>query len=125
MRLSLLLIVAIALVLPLVLPACAGLSEANKHYNAGLEFQEQGRLQEAIAEYDEAIRLNPEYTLAYANRARVYTMLYMDTEAEQDVNRALELGFDRELLDKEIELLKKSRPTPSLTPPMSTTEPGE
>jgi len=39
----------ISLTLPLVLSACVSLSEADKHFNAGVEHQEQGRLQAAIA----------------------------------------------------------------------------
>ena len=47
--------------LSLLLASCApavtegGLSEAAKHYNAGVEHQQQRRFGEAIAEYGEAI----------------------------------------------------------------------
>ena len=37
---------------------------ADGRYNAGLDYQEQGSLEEAIAEYDEAIKLNPEFAAA-------------------------------------------------------------
>ena len=56
----------------LALAACVGLSEAEERYNAGVDLQEEGRLLEAIAEYDEAIRLDPELAGAYVNRGAAY-----------------------------------------------------
>ena len=41
------------------LAACGGRGEAGKHIEASLELQGQGRWRGAIAEYDEAIRLDP------------------------------------------------------------------
>src|SRR5262245_36874673 len=37
------------------------------YYNRGLEWRAKGDLDRAIAEYDEAIRLDPKYVLAYNN----------------------------------------------------------
>ncbi len=58
------------------------------------------RIEEAIAEYDEAIRLNHRFLEAYVIRAMDYTLMGKDTEAQQDVARAVELGFDRTLLKR-------------------------
>ena len=80
-RLAIVLVITVGLAL--MLSACGGgdeaeeaadggLSEAEKHYNAGVDLQEQGRLEEAIAEYDEAIRLNPQDTDASVNRGVAY-----------------------------------------------------
>lgn len=44
----------------LLLAACGGASEAEKYFDAGVELQGQGRLEEAIVQYDEAIRLDPQ-----------------------------------------------------------------
>ena len=50
----------------LLLSACGGgSSEAAKHYNSGEQLQLQGSLEEAITEYDEAIRLDPKLAVAY------------------------------------------------------------
>ena len=68
-------ITLLALINFVVLPACGGLSEAEQHYNAGVELQEQGRLEEAIAEYDEAIRLDPQDADVYNNRGIAYDEL--------------------------------------------------
>jgi len=70
---------------------CCGLSEAEKHYNAGVELQEQGHLDEAIGEYDEAIRLDPQLTLAYLNRGAVYNEKNDFSKAITDFDKAIEL----------------------------------
>ena len=53
-RLTILVVASLFVVL-----ACGDLSEAGQHYNAGGEHEKEGRLEQAIAEYDEAIRLDP------------------------------------------------------------------
>ena len=108
MKLSILGVLALA-ALTLVLSGCRGVSEAEKQYNAGLHLQEQGRLEEAIQDYDEAIRLDPQDADAYINRALAYTLLGKDAEANRDVDRAVELGINRSVLDSEIERLKRGR----------------
>ncbi|MFC2002728.1 tetratricopeptide repeat protein, partial [Chloroflexota bacterium] len=78
--------------LVLVLSACGGLSEADEHYNAGVELQEQERLEEAIGEYGEAIRLNPQLTEAYNNRGNAYADLGQFERAIQDYGEAIRLN---------------------------------
>ena len=69
----------------LVLSGCGlGLSEAEEHFNAGVELQERGKWEEAIAEYDEAIRLDPKFADAYYNRGNAYADLRQYEEAIQD-----------------------------------------
>jgi hypothetical protein len=46
---------------------------------------------------------------SYAGRAFAYTLLSKDKEAQQDVARAVELGFESTLLEREIEELTKRR----------------
>ena len=62
-----------------------------------------------MEDLDESIRLDPRLAHAYANRARAYALLGNDKEAQQDVNRAVGLGIDRDMLDGSIEELKKQR----------------
>ena len=52
---------ALLVLLSLVLIGCGGSSNAEKHVAGGVELQEQGRVEAAIAEYDEAISLDSEY----------------------------------------------------------------
>ena len=67
---SLVSLLLMSLVLTLSLAACASLSESKKHYNAGVDLHEQGRLQQAIEEYTKAIELDPKHAVAYNNLAR-------------------------------------------------------
>ena len=86
-----------------------GLSGAERYYSAGVELQDEGRLEEAIAEYDQAIRLVPNLGEAYGGRALALAAIGKDSEAKQDAERAVELGVDRALLEEAIEELKKQR----------------
>ena len=63
--------------------------------NAGVELNIEGRLEEAVAEFDEAIRLGPQYAQAYADLAIAKTILDLDFEANEDAYQAIMLGFDR------------------------------
>ncbi|UCH51196.1 MAG: DUF333 domain-containing protein, partial [Chloroflexota bacterium] len=58
MKLSILVVMLLSALTPILLARVSS-TEAQKHFNAGLEHQEQARLEETITEYDEAIRLNP------------------------------------------------------------------
>ena len=82
--------IAITLV-ALLLAACGGISEAEKHHNAANEFREQGDWQEAIIEYDEAIKLDPQLALAYYNRGVAYHYLGQPKQALEDYDEALRL----------------------------------
>ena len=69
-------------------------SEAVERYNAGVGFQEQGQLDEAIAEYSEAIRLNPQLVQAYFNRAISYAELRQYRLAIDDYDQAISIDPD-------------------------------
>ena len=43
------------------------MKEAEEHNNLGAVYCEQGKLDEGIAEYQHALRINPNYALAYYN----------------------------------------------------------
>ena len=84
----------------------------NKHFyytHCGDLYEEMGKYQRAVMDYDAAIRSNPLYALAYAHRAMVYTYLSRDTEAGYDVEKAADLGYDRVTLEREIEAIKSQR----------------
>ena len=68
-----------------------------------------GQVEQAIRDYGEAIQIDPEYALAYTNRALAYTLAGQDEKAQQDVNRAVELGSDRGALDSAIEELREQQ----------------
>ena len=84
-------VVALLAVLALALSGCGGLTEAEEHFKAGVKLQEQGRFEEAIAEYDEAIRLNPQNGQAYDNRGGSYFILGQHQRAIADYDEAIRL----------------------------------
>ncbi len=59
--------------------------------------------------YREAIRRAPQFAEPYAGRVLVYILLSRDNEVQQDVARAVELGFESALLEREVEELTKQR----------------
>ncbi len=74
-----------------------------------IAYRNLGELQRAIQDYNEAIHINPQYALAYANRAIAYTLLDKDAEAQQDIDRAVELGVNRATLEGRVEQVKQER----------------
>jgi len=65
--------------------------QAVKHYNRGLELQRQGELDSAIAQYDQAISLNPELAIAFTNRGVAYGYLGDFDQAIADLDQAITL----------------------------------
>ena len=74
--------------------ACSSLTPAETAYNRGWDYAEQGDYENAIEEYDEAIRLDPQLALAYHVRGLAYQRLGKSTEAELDIAKAKELGYE-------------------------------
>ena len=104
------LLAAVLIVAVLVLAAGAGLffltrgggqatsspgqvpADASAHNDLGLSAWEVGDLDKAIAEYSEAIRLKPDYAMAYTNRGIAYHSNNMLNEAIADFSKAIELA---------------------------------
>ncbi len=80
-----------AAVLMLTMAACFGLSEADKQYNSGVELLEEGRLEEAIAAFDQAILLDSSLAAAFHNRALAKEHTGRLTEAVEDYTEAIKL----------------------------------
>jgi tetratricopeptide (TPR) repeat protein len=59
------------------------------HYNRGLAYQSLDRLDEALADYNRALRLNEHFTDASINRGMIYYRLGRHREARDDLERAL------------------------------------
>jgi tetratricopeptide (TPR) repeat protein len=75
----------------------------------GNAYRRSGHYQRAIQNYNEAIRRAPKFAESYAGRAFAYTLLSKDEKAQEDIARAVELGFEATLLEREVEELKKRR----------------
>jgi tetratricopeptide (TPR) repeat protein len=69
-------------------------TQANKHLDKGMKFGRAGQVREAIAEYNEAIRLVPYEYSPYFNRGVCFSLLHDDDEALQDFLRVIELKPD-------------------------------
>ena len=73
---------------------CAGPSKdtAEWHAEQGYKLAEQGRYDEAIKNYNEAIRLNPQDAKAYNNRGIAYYYLDHLERAIEDYDKAIRLN---------------------------------
>jgi len=61
------------------------------YYNRGNLFKDENQLTEALADYNKAIELKPEYAEAYNNRAAIYFKESKYSEALMDYNKVIEL----------------------------------
>ena len=72
-----------------------------EHCLAGAQLQEQGRTEEAIEEFNKAIRLDPEMENAYILRASAYGEMGQYDKAFQDFDHAIRLDpLYRAIYDK-------------------------
>ena len=77
------------------------------YYDRGTAYLDVGQYQPALNDYSEAIRVSPRDGEVYAARAFCYALLGRNGEAQQDVEWAAELGFDRAFLEKALEEVKR------------------
>ena len=82
---------------------------AEAYSNRGNAYGELGQPGRAIEDYDEAIKLNADYSDAYVNRALTHAVMDMDAFAVKDISRAVELGIDREALERAVEQVRRRR----------------
>jgi tetratricopeptide (TPR) repeat protein len=66
-------------------------SEAAKHYDQGLKYLSEGKLTEAMAEFNKAIEIDPEYVQAYNNRGGIYVEKGLYDKAILDFEKTIEL----------------------------------
>ncbi len=67
------------------------LNEADTHFNKGVEYSDEGKLDEAIAEFTKAIALNPQDRDAYYNRGIIFHDLGQYEKAIADYSEAIKL----------------------------------
>ncbi len=68
-----------------------GIDLAQLYYNRGVEYAAKGECNRAIADYNEAIRLDPKYVFAYNNRGDCYMRQGSNFRALEDYAKAIEL----------------------------------
>jgi tetratricopeptide (TPR) repeat protein len=66
--------------------------DAAAYHNRGAALQSKGDLDKALADYDQAISLKPDYASAYDSRARIFVAKGDYTRAVADVTKAGELA---------------------------------
>jgi tetratricopeptide (TPR) repeat protein len=80
--------------------------------NRGVTRKALGDLKGAIADYTEAIRLNPDFKLAYFNRSAALRAIGKGFEAEQDFIRSMRPGKEPEVsLEPSIEGVPAAKAT--------------
>ena len=77
--------------------ACGGLSDAEQHYNNGVELSADRLYQEAIEAYTRAIELDDELVNAYINRGNAYFQLGEYENALADLDQAVALDSENPL----------------------------
>ena len=74
------------------------LMDADAYNTRGNRYLEQRQFKRAIADFDEAVRLDPKYTVAYGNRAIAYKLQGNKTKAISDFERFIALASDPRLI---------------------------
>jgi tetratricopeptide (TPR) repeat protein len=87
-------IVALLVMVSVFLTAC-GLSEAETKYNSGTDKFNKKDIDGALADFNEAIRLDPNLAVAYMNRGAVYLSKGDYDKGIEDSTKALDLKLSR------------------------------
>jgi len=64
---------------------------ARAHFNRGISQEAKGRLRQAMQDYTDAIKLNPQYSPPYNNRALLYSRQGKKKLALRDFDRSIEV----------------------------------
>ena len=64
---------------------------------------------QAVENYDQAINLSPDFTHAFIRRALAHAALGNEAEAQQDTDRAVELGANREQMEARLTAITEQR----------------
>jgi tetratricopeptide (TPR) repeat protein len=68
------------------------IKSAEYYFNQGLSYSDSGNYNQAIFCYAQAIKINPEYVMAYNNRGNVFYRMGDYDKAIIDYNRAIDLN---------------------------------
>jgi serine/threonine protein kinase/Tfp pilus assembly protein PilF len=66
--------------------------DALRFYNEGIQLARQGNHLDAMKRFQESVKVDPEFALAYSRLAQTYATLGYDNEADQASRRALDLS---------------------------------
>lgn len=88
-------LVGMVMVLALMALTACGLSDAENKYNAGNEKYGKQDLDGALADYNEAIRLDPNLAVAYLSRGTVYLSKNDLDKGIEDLTKAIDLKLSK------------------------------
>ena len=93
-RFSMLTISSVLALVIVIFAGCAtDFEKSSKYYNAkGYEYFKIGKYEQAIDEYNKALKLNPQYFGAYVNRGNAYEAMKRHWTAIRDYDRAIEIN---------------------------------
>jgi len=97
-----------------------GRKDAVAFNSRGAAYQAKGDLDKAIADYDQAITLKPDYAAAYENRARAFASKGDYTRALADVTKAGELTSNVTVQSKAVPSATEPAKTPAKPQPKAT-----
>lgn len=92
-------------------------------YNRGAEHVQAGRNKEAIAEFSNAIRINPDYAEAYRYRGLVYSLMGLELSAEADLAKARSLGLKKSPVSSNFRNSEKPSETKAASPTRESSPP--
>jgi tetratricopeptide (TPR) repeat protein/predicted Ser/Thr protein kinase len=70
----------------------SGSMEALRAYNEGIELSRQGNNQDALKRFQDAVKQDPEFALAYSKVGQTYAALGYDEEADKAARKAVDLS---------------------------------
>ena len=70
------------------------LALSENHVTTGVDYFKDGRYEDAIQEFDQAIQLDPDFAIAFMDRGLAYYHLGQHTKAEADFAKARSLGIE-------------------------------
>lgn len=79
----------ILILLPFMIAASVQAQSAKQYFKAGEDFAKAENYTDAIAQYNKALELDPDYEKAYIQRANVYSISGEHKNAAEDYDRAL------------------------------------
>jgi Flp pilus assembly protein TadD len=75
-------------------PVDTDVEKAGTELNKGVDFAAREDWAAAVADYTEAIRIDPDDAIAYGNRGYAYDLLDEKAKAEADFAKVKELGYE-------------------------------
>lgn len=91
-------------------------SKEEKHYELGIAYRNSEMYTEAIAEFQKAIDLDPDFVAAHISLGEVYLEMGQLDDAENAANAALRIDPNSQPARQLLDAIKQARPTPPRQP---------